>query len=246
MTRKEPVQIVALNGSPHRQGNTATLMQWVLEGCAEAGAHVEWIHLIDHDVQYCQGCNTCLRTGVCPIEDDLLTLRGRLLAADGIVVGSPVYADRPTAQLKTLMDRLTLLNLYTDTFHRQRTVGVATSGIAPTRGVAREIATFFGRRQGIIGSTTASISRGYEPLAERPNPRLRVRARALGRSLVTRIQSTSRVRLPSLTQIYFNMLRRLALRPLLTRHADLFAGVLQIWKEKGWLSAQWEQGRGQG
>ena len=65
------MHIVALNGSPHRKGNTATLMQWVLDGCAEAGAGVEWLHVADCHIEYCQGCFTCLRTGACPIVDDV-------------------------------------------------------------------------------------------------------------------------------------------------------------------------------
>jgi len=77
---------------------------------------VEWLHVVDWRVEYCQGCFTCLRTGTCPIADDVPAIRERLLNADGIVVGSPVYGDGPTALLKTLLDRLTLLNLYTRTF----------------------------------------------------------------------------------------------------------------------------------
>jgi len=65
------MHIVALNGSPHREGNTATLMQWVLDGCEEAGASTEWLYIVDWRIEYCQGCFTCLRTGTCPIADDV-------------------------------------------------------------------------------------------------------------------------------------------------------------------------------
>jgi len=62
--------------------------------------------------------------------------------------------------MKTLMDRPALLDLYTRTFARQKTVGVATSGGAPTRGVARSLADFFGQRVAILGAKTTSIERG--------------------------------------------------------------------------------------
>ena len=123
------VSIVVLNGSPHRDGNTATLMGWVVAGCVEAGASVEWIHLVDHSIDYCQGCFTCLRTGECHIQDGFAQVRRRMEMADGIIVGSPMYAGQPTAQLKTFLDRLTLLNLYTHVFERQRSVAVVTSGV---------------------------------------------------------------------------------------------------------------------
>jgi NAD(P)H-dependent FMN reductase len=235
MTDTPSIRIVGLNGSPHCDGNTVTLMRWVLEGCTEAGADVEWIHVVDHNIQYCQGCFTCLRTGVCPIEDDLLAVRERLLSADGIVVGSPVYADQPTAQLKTLMDRLTLLNLYAYTFEQQRSVGVATSGVAPTGGVAKNLAGFFGRRSGAIGAKTASLARGYQPLADVHKPGLPAQARALGRRLVADIWTPRRLRFPPLDYVWFLVLQRFVVRRLVTRQPDQFAGVLRIWQEKGWL-----------
>ena len=235
MADTHPIHIVGLNGSPHRDGNTVTLMRWVLEGCEESGAGVEWIHVVDHDIQYCQGCFTCLRTGVCPIEDDLLAVRERLLAADGIVAGSPVYADQPTAQLKTLMDRLTLLNLYAYTFEQQRSVGVATSGVAPTGGVAKNLAGFFGRRSGTIGAKTTSDMRGPPGLPDLHDSRLPARARALGRRLVADIRSPRRLRFLSPEYVWFLVLQRFVVRRLVTRHPDQFAGVLRIWQEKGWL-----------
>jgi NAD(P)H-dependent FMN reductase len=205
-------------------------MRWVLEGCTEAGASVEWIHQVDHDIRTCQGCFTCLRTGTCPIPDDVPAIRARLLAAGGIVVGSPVYGDQPTAQLKTLLDRLTLLNLYTDTFRRQRSVGVATSGVAPAGKVAKGLATVLGRRAGAIGARTASVTQGYRPLAQAHKAALPGRARAMGRTLVTAIRSPRRP--PPVIYAWFWVLRRLVLRPMVTRHPNQFAGVLSIWRQQ--------------
>ncbi len=189
-------------------------MQRVLEGCAEAGAEIEWIHVADHDIRYCRGCFTCLREGFCPIEDDVPAIRDRLLAADGIVVGSPVYEDQPTAQLKTLMERLALLCLYTDTFARQRSVRAA---------------VMFGRCSGTIGAKTASLTKGYQPLSKAPSPRLPRRARALGRRLVQDIQHPKAF---DLQRAWFDFLRALLKRFVVMRHPDQFAGVLRIWREK--------------
>jgi multimeric flavodoxin WrbA len=229
MAKETTVQILALNGSPHRNGNTATLMGWVLEGCAEEGAECTWIHLADYDIGYCQGCNTCMRMGECPIQDDVPDIRDRLLGADGIVVGSPVYEGQPTAQLKTLMDRLALFVLYTDLFAQQRSVGVATSGLAPTRGTAKA-AEMFGRSSGIIGAQTASLRKGYQPLAERHSPRLPRRARALGGKLVRDIRRSDRAL--DLRRLYIAALRSLLNRFLVERNPELFAGAIRIQQER--------------
>ena len=60
MNRKQ-IHIIALNGRP-KNGNTATLMNWVIKGCSLEGAKVEWINIIDQDISYCLGCHNCLRT----------------------------------------------------------------------------------------------------------------------------------------------------------------------------------------
>jgi len=235
MTTISQPLIIALNGSPHRRGNTAALMQWVLEGCEEVGAEVEWLHVIDYEINYCQGCFTCLRTGECPIQDDYLSVREMLLAADGIVVGSPVYGAEPTAQLKTLLDRLTLLNLYTHTFEGKWSVGVATSGVAPTKGLARRLAGFFGRCCGMIGAKTTTLAEGYQPLAEVHDARLPERAGVLGRRLVSEIAHPNRLRWPRLEAVWHIFLRRFVIRRLILGNTDQFAAVIPIWEEKGWL-----------
>jgi len=229
MTERSVPRIIGLNGSPHRDGNTVTLMRWVLEGCVEAGASVEWIHVADCDIRYCQGCFTCLREGACPIQDDFPEVRDRLLAADGIVVGSPVYEDQPTAQLKTLMDRVALLALYADIFSRQHSVGVATSGLAPTGNTARA-AEMFGRCSGVIGAKVTSLTEGYRMLAEAHSPCLPRQARALGRRLVRDIQLPDRAF--NLKRAWIGFLRRLLRRFVVERQPDLFAGVIRIWQEK--------------
>lgn len=237
MSTNQPISVIGLNGSPNRTGNTATLMQWVLEGCAEAGAEVAWMHIVDYDVRYCRGCFTCLRTGACPIQDDFADLLATLQAADGIVAGSPVYEGYVTAQFKTLLDRITLLHLYTNRFDAQYTVGVATSGVAPTRGVAKELATFFGHRVGMIGAKTSTIAHGYQPLADVHPDRLPQRAHRLGQRLVRRIQQPG-VRIPSPQALWIKLLQRFVIRPLVLGNEEQFAGVIKIWREKGILTAR--------
>jgi multimeric flavodoxin WrbA len=241
MSENKPVRVIGLNGSPHRTGNTVTLMGWVLEGCAVSEAHIEWLHLVDYDIRYCQGCFTCLRTGACPIKDDFLTLRASLLAADGIVAGSPVYEGGPSAQFKTFLDRLTLLNLYTNLFEHQHSVGVATSGIAPTEEVAKSMAFVLGRPAGTIGARTCTPAQGYQSLATDHDMRLPMKAQALGQRLVANIRQPKRFRFPSREYLIYQMCQRVFLRPMVLNNPDQFAGVLRIWEEQGKLPHKWNK-----
>jgi NAD(P)H-dependent FMN reductase len=241
MNEIKSVHVIGLNGSPHRAGNTVTLMGWVLDGCAASGAQIEWLHLVDFDIRYCQGCFTCLRTGVCPIKDDFLTLRASLLAADGIVAGSPVYEGGPSAQFKTFLDRLTLLNLYTNLFERQHSVGVATSGIAPTEGVAKGLSFVLGRPVGIIGAKTSTPAHGYQSLAAAHHPRLPEKAGALGQRLVAAIRQPRRFCFPSREYLIYLLCQHAFLRPMVLNNPDQFAGVLRIWEAQGKIPDHWKK-----
>ncbi len=235
------LSIIALNGSPKKSGNTSNVMQWVLDGCQSAAKAnhasltIEWIHVADHKILYCQGCNSCLRTGKCPIKDDVPKILTKLEYANGIVVGSPVYEGFPTAQLKTLMDRIALKRLYYGILEHQLTVGVATSGIAPTSGTAKECANMFGIRRGYMGVKTASLSRGYHTLYECYNPKDRLHAQQLGARLFHECNSLKHSTPLFVRWIHF--LRTHLLSKVILRSPDEFAGVITVWREKGWLKA---------
>jgi multimeric flavodoxin WrbA/putative sterol carrier protein len=98
--------VVALNGSPHAGiGNTAMLIGMLTESLAEEGIAGETIDLGDREIEYCTGCGHCMEKGKCWIVDDHADIVDRLLAADGIILGSPVYFHHVTAQMKAFIDR---------------------------------------------------------------------------------------------------------------------------------------------
>lgn len=99
------VKVIGISGSPHRHGNTETLLDSFLDGAKAAGADVEKVVLIDLDYASCHGCNACHKTGNCIVHDDAIRLFDRILAADCIAVASPIYSMGITAELKGLIDR---------------------------------------------------------------------------------------------------------------------------------------------
>lgn len=225
------IRVLAINGSPHTSGNTATLMRWVAEGAEAAGATVDWVHLSDASLAYCRGCNECLRTGTCVLSDDLQSILRRLRRSGGLIVGSPVYAGQMTAQLKTLADRLTNLSLYGGILAEHWIVGVATSGIAPARPLARRLASFFGPASSALGARTVSLRHGQRALSERTHPRLVSSARRAGRRLVRDIEGGRRV--PPLKSVWISFLRRRVLPRLVHRDPESFAAILAMWEENG-------------
>lgn len=106
------MKILAINGSHRRGKNTAALLSTVLEEAAALGAATELLELSDFNIKFCTGCNKCLKRSQCSITDDDMTVIGdKLMSADGILLGSPVYWLNVTALMKNLMDRSRYLHM---------------------------------------------------------------------------------------------------------------------------------------
>lgn len=104
--------IMALNGSPHREGNTAFLLETALAAAAEAGAETEMVHveaiMSSQKIPYCRACaSPC--SGTCYRGTELEEVFGRMRWADGILLGSPVYFGTVAAPLKGFWDKTRLL-----------------------------------------------------------------------------------------------------------------------------------------
>lgn len=98
--------IVAINGSPHAGiGNTAMMIEMLRPVLTTEGFELDVIYLSDYEIEYCTGCGWCMEKGKCWIPDDQADILKRLPAADGIILGSPVYFLHVTAQMKTFLDR---------------------------------------------------------------------------------------------------------------------------------------------
>ncbi len=98
-------RILAIAGSPRRQGNTEILLDHAIAGAESAGAQVEKLVVPDMSIAPCNSCGACLETGACPIEDDMAELYHHLLTCQGLVVATPVYFYGLPAQLKAAIDR---------------------------------------------------------------------------------------------------------------------------------------------
>lgn len=106
------MQVVAINGSPRKSGNTATLIHAVLEGARAAGAETVEAHLHTLDMKGCMGCLSCrTKHGVCAQQDGLSPFLEQIKTCDALVVGCPIYMYRISGQMKLFVDRV--YSLYT-------------------------------------------------------------------------------------------------------------------------------------
>ena len=103
------MRVLGISGSPRSGGNTDLLIHTALDVLAGEGVEIDFLSLADRRIQPCLACGGCFKADTIrcvqedPAFDDVLE---RFAAADGILVGSPVYFGSATPQVMALLDRV--------------------------------------------------------------------------------------------------------------------------------------------
>ncbi len=114
-------KVLLLNGSPHANGCTATALKEMLPVFEAEGIETELIHVGNQDIRGCISCQSCIKTGKCVFNDLVNEVAPKFEAADGLIVGSPVYYASPNGTILSFMDRL----FYSTHFSKHMKVGAA-------------------------------------------------------------------------------------------------------------------------
>ncbi len=178
------MEIIGIHGSPRgSRSRTRKLVHWVLEGAAREGADTNLLDLADMKITACSACDSCSLTGECIHNDDFSMVFEQMCNAEGIVLGSPVYVDHVTGQMKVFIDRLA------DAIHYQVCSGKYGCSVSTTAISGGDVVVSYlnhiinylgaysvGGLSGALGDDQASIMK-LEP-----------EARSLGKRLVDAIQ----------------------------------------------------------
>ena len=136
------MKVLLLNGSPKANGNTAVALQEMAAIFVQEGIEAEIIHVGNKDIRGCVACGSCGRLGKCVFDDLVNEVAAKFEAADGLVVGSPVYYAGANATVMALLQRL----FYSS--HFDKTMKVGASVVVARRGGCSatydEINKFFG------------------------------------------------------------------------------------------------------
>jgi multimeric flavodoxin WrbA len=104
---EKKMKIIGFIASSRKEGNTAWVVNKILEGAKEQGAETQSWCFSDLDIKPCRGCSGCKKDDKgCVINDDMQKLYTAFIDADAIVLGSPVYMGQMSAQAKIFTDRL--------------------------------------------------------------------------------------------------------------------------------------------
>lgn len=99
------MKVLGICCSPRLHGNTEILLREALKSAKEAGAEIELVTIADKTIKGCEGCESCAETKKCNIQDDMQDIFPKLLEADGIIFGVPVYFWTVNSQAKAIIDR---------------------------------------------------------------------------------------------------------------------------------------------
>lgn len=103
MTKKN---VLVISSSPRKRGNSELLCERFVAGAEASGHEVETIRLSEQKIGFCTGCGTCFEgKRPCPQKDDMSAILEKMIAADVLVLASPVYFYTMAAQMKVLIDR---------------------------------------------------------------------------------------------------------------------------------------------
>lgn len=216
-------RLLALSGSPHRDiSSTVQILHWIMDRVDEEDWESEIIYIPDQHIEYCSGCAQCLIRGICSQNDDMQELLNKLLDADVIILGSPVYFHQVTAQMKTFIDRTLQFG------HRpclQDKIGASVVVYAGV-GSANSVADYM---NGVLRAWGATAIGKHVAYAARPT-QLRLGEKAKAVELAERLIEAADGKL-SLPEFVPNP----QMRHLIKSQKDMMRADYQYWVNKGWI-----------
>ena len=162
------MKVIAFNGSPRKEGNTYQSLQAVIGELQKEGIETEVIQLGGKSIHGCTACYKCFnnKDKECSIKDDEVNdYIKKMIEADGIIIGSPVYFSNVTSEVKAFIDRTGLVARANDNlFKRKAGAGVVAVRRAGATFAFSAINFFFFIQEMIVpGSIYWNLAIGREP-----------------------------------------------------------------------------------
>ncbi len=229
------MKITGVISSPNKNGTTARLVRKALESAAMKGASTEEIYLPDYRVEYCRACFSCMRTGLCSIDDDVKNLVEKIRESDGVILSSPTYGIDMCARMKNfIIDRIGMFEVYTSSFGGKYFAGISSAGAIGANKTAKKLALTF--TKGIFKRAYVSgylgVSIGHGKIDE--NSRAFKKAGNLGIKIAEDIINLKKYPFQNLFPRMMNlMLKKVFIRNIRVNRDGIMKGVYLNLKSRG-------------
>lgn len=225
------MKIILINGSPRKNGVTAQILQCMQNKLTFNGAETEFVHLSELNMQHCNGCCSCYRTGHCHIHDDAEKLSEKIVLADGIVIGSPTYASNVSGLLKQFIDRGHFV--IEQLLHGKYAVCIATGenyGSRSTSKILDRLLLYSGAQ--ISGSMVSNVPHNA---SIQKYPAIKHNAGSIADKLYSDI---NRQKDHIVQKIVHKFIFSVGIKPFVLGKGESYQGVINRWKENGVNSFQ--------
>ncbi|MCX5904713.1 MAG: flavodoxin family protein [Proteobacteria bacterium] len=162
------MKVVAFNGSPRKGGNTEQAIETIFRELQAEGIATELIQIGGQPIHGCTACYQCVanKDKQCVIKnDELNSYVAKMIEADGIIIGSPVYFSNVTTEVKALIDRAGLVGRANDNLWKRK-VGAAAVAVRRAGGTFTFSAInffFFISEMIVPGSNYWNLGIGRDP-----------------------------------------------------------------------------------
>jgi multimeric flavodoxin WrbA len=185
-------KVMAIFGSPRKQGNSATLVDDVLNEFNKEKTEIKKYFLTDMRIESCRACLYCKTNENCVIKDDMADILNNFESTDVIVMGAPIYLMQVSGQVKQFFDRLYPLLVMSDgkfshKYPSKDTVMIYAQGNADTR-IFQDYITATNKMLGLLGLNVIKtlICGSFNMIAIEENVSSRTEAKNIGKLLATR------------------------------------------------------------
>ena len=138
------MKVILISGSPKANGNTAQLMQECSKVIEERGVEAEIVSFAGMKIEACIACGRCSKEGECGLDDGLNAIIEKIRAADGLIVGSPVYFGTARGDVMCALQRIGYVSMNTDHFLTGKVGGpIAVARRGGQTGTLQEMLMFF-------------------------------------------------------------------------------------------------------
>ena len=222
------MQILIIDGDPKVNGFISGTLDIVASALEKKGVEVKRLRLGEARIGDCLACFNCLKTGRCPLDDDMSDIIQTMLAADGFVVGSPVRNGSVTACYKRFYERITYILGFPRLLDAKYTLAISSVGLAGGKSINRNalglqgvfrtrLSSFLFYRVGIPAKITPANIQGD-----------------LARAATKLVSDIERQRPPSLLARLSAFVDGFAMRKMMFEKSPAtYAYILDCWKKKG-------------
>lgn len=224
------MRIVILNGSPRKNGATASLLREFEKKLSSYNdVEVKYVDISELKIDSCKGCCVCYKRGQCYINDDAENLSKQIGCADGVIIGSPTYASNISGVLKNFVDRGHFV--IEQLLHNKYAVSVATGenyGSKDTRKILNKLLKYSGAR--LSGSIVWNVPFNGRPLDNKGVVR---KIERISAKMYADIQSN---KIYVWQDIFRKLIFNIGIKPFVLKKDSEYEGVMNRWKQQGLIS----------